>query len=115
MTAYLGIWYSMSDSEKVWVGNETHLLSTIRVLTIDGVGKLIITHNGGDPIELYGGLTAPTWLLLLDSQFHCDMANNNGSKKTVLWESFYYPTDTLLPHEARGQPQDGRSGQSHHG
>ncbi|XP_028077309.1 G-type lectin S-receptor-like serine/threonine-protein kinase At1g67520 [Camellia sinensis] len=98
--SYLGIWYSNDSYRKVWVGNRnTPIADNSGVLTIDSVGKLIITHNGGDPIELYGGLTGTNIAAtLFDSgNFIVTVANNNGSKKAVLWESFYYPTDTLLP------------------
>ncbi|CAL5432054.1 unnamed protein product [Camellia sinensis] len=98
--SYLGIWSSNDSYRKVWVGNRnTPIADNSGVLAIDSVGKLIVTHNGGDPIELCGGLTGTNVAAtLFDSgNFIVTVANNNGSKKTVLWESFDYPTDTLLP------------------
>ncbi|CAL5355616.1 unnamed protein product [Camellia sinensis] len=69
------------------------------VLTIDNAGNLIITHIGGGPIELYGAQTNTNIsATLLDSgNFIMTEVNNNGSNKRVLWESFDYPADTLLP------------------
>ncbi|CAL5432056.1 unnamed protein product [Camellia sinensis] len=98
---YLGIWYTNdSTSSKVWVGNRnTPIANNSGVLTIDNAGNLIITHIGGGPIELYGAQTNTNIsATLLDSgNFIMTEVNNNGSNKRVLWESFDYPADTLLP------------------
>ncbi|CAL5429366.1 unnamed protein product [Camellia sinensis] len=96
-----GIWYTNdSTSSKVWVGNRnTPIANNSGVLTIDNAGNLIITHIGGGPIELYGAQTNTNIsATLLDSgNFIMTEVNNNGSNKRVLWESFDYPADTLLP------------------
>ncbi|KAJ7953374.1 G-type lectin S-receptor-like serine/threonine-protein kinase [Quillaja saponaria] len=63
------------------------------VLTIDNTGKFLIKHIGGDPIELYSG-GSNTSVALLDSG---NLVLSDGSTGKKLWQSFDYPTDTLLP------------------
>nr|XP_048322687.1 G-type lectin S-receptor-like serine/threonine-protein kinase CES101 isoform X2 [Ziziphus jujuba var. spinosa] len=65
------------------------------------MGKLMISYKGGDPIVLYKGskfAAVNTSATLLDNgNFVLREMNSNGSAGMVLWESFAYPTDTLLP------------------
>ncbi|CAL5432050.1 unnamed protein product [Camellia sinensis] len=103
--SYLGIWYSNYSYPPAWIGNrDKPITDDSGVLTIDSTGKLIIRHNSGVPIEIYGGQTSTTTNItatLLDSGNFVvteEVNNNNGStNQRVLWESFDYPTDTLLP------------------
>ncbi|CAL5355614.1 unnamed protein product [Camellia sinensis] len=102
--SYLGIWYSNYSYPPAWIGNrDKPITDNSGVLTIDSTGKLIIRHNSGVPIEIYGGQTSTTTNItatLLDSGNFVvteEVNNNNGStNQRVLWESFDYPTDTLL-------------------
>ncbi|XAR70703.1 Non-specific serine/threonine protein kinase [Bertholletia excelsa] len=94
--SYLGIWYNENYPYKVWVGNRNRpIANNSGVLTIDNDGGLIIKHNGGEPIKLYGVQTGTNVsAVLLDSgNFQLVEVGENNLQKRVLWESFDYPTD----------------------
>uniref|UniRef100_A0A7N2LJS0 non-specific serine/threonine protein kinase n=1 Tax=Quercus lobata TaxID=97700 RepID=A0A7N2LJS0_QUELO len=70
------------------------------VLTLDNTGTLKITRLGSDPIVLHSSSqpTNNTIAILLDSgNFVLRELHSNGTIKQVLWQSFDYPTNTLLP------------------
>ncbi|XP_022714510.1 uncharacterized protein LOC111274135 [Durio zibethinus] len=106
---YLGIWYNqqadgretqITDRKAVWVANRNApLYDKSGILMIDEVGNLKISHGGGSPFLLSsaqtdGNLSAT----LLDSgNFILKELSSDGSTKQILWQSFDYPTDTLLP------------------
>ncbi|XP_041003545.1 G-type lectin S-receptor-like serine/threonine-protein kinase CES101 [Juglans microcarpa x Juglans regia] len=99
---YLGIWYSDDIyNTKLWVANRDRPIS-VRTgnLTMEADGQLRINlNNGGSPIPLNSKQTAPNSSATLDNSgnFIVKELNPDGSTKRVLWESFDYPTDTLLP------------------
>lgn len=101
-SSYLGIWYNNNkDNESpVWVANRNNpILGDSGTLGIDQYGNLKISHNAGDPITLYS-VQAPinaTATLLDSGNFVLRESNADGSVNQVLWQSFDYPTDTLLP------------------
>ncbi|XP_058730934.1 G-type lectin S-receptor-like serine/threonine-protein kinase RKS1 [Vicia villosa] len=100
---YVGIWYyNLPIQTVVWVANrDTSINDTSGILSIDPNGNLVLHHNLS---------TIPIWstnVSLLQSQTNntsviaqlSDTANlililNNT--KTVVWESFDHPTDTML-------------------
>jgi len=102
---YVGIWYNnLPIQTVVWVANRNSPINdTSGILSIDPNGNLVLNHNRS---------TIPIWstdVSLPQSQRNStrviaqlsDVANlvlmiNNT--KTVLWESFDHPTDTLLPY-----------------
>ncbi|KAI3762927.1 hypothetical protein L1987_53369 [Smallanthus sonchifolius] len=114
VSPYLGIFYNYNDNynnkirrrypynKAVWVANRNNPITDIYgKLIIDVHGKFSILSSGGTVVDLY----TPAPLIacnvsakLLDTgnlvlrELHPD-----GSVKRVLWESFDYPTDTLLP------------------
>ncbi|KAK6914899.1 Translation machinery associated TMA7 [Dillenia turbinata] len=100
---YLGIWYhNRPDIKPVWVGNrDTPVDGSSGALIIDEFGKLKITHRKGDPIEISSnearGNTTASATLLDSGNFVLKELNYDGSTKQILWQSFDYPTDTLLP------------------
>ncbi|KAK1436578.1 hypothetical protein QVD17_02359 [Tagetes erecta] len=86
----------------VWVANKNNPISDIYgKLIIDGNGKLSILSGGGPVFDLF----SPTQLvtrnvsvtLLYSGNLVLREMHPNGSVKQVLWQSFDYPTDTLLP------------------
>ncbi|XP_059671062.1 G-type lectin S-receptor-like serine/threonine-protein kinase CES101 [Cornus florida] len=98
---YLGIWYTDIPFQPMWVANRnTPLYDNSGVLFIDKAGKLIVTNNAGDPIRLYESESDNiniTATLLDSGNFVVSEENSYGSTKQPFWESFDYPTDTLLP------------------
>ncbi|KAK8353140.1 hypothetical protein V6Z12_A05G137500 [Gossypium hirsutum] len=98
------MWYNQpqpADRKAVWVANRDNpLFDKSGILTIDEVGSLKVSHGGGSPFVLSspartaGNVSAT----LLDSgNFILRELSSDGSTKRILWQSFDYPTDTLLP------------------
>ncbi|CAA2984329.1 G-type lectin S-receptor-like serine threonine-kinase CES101 [Olea europaea subsp. europaea] len=99
--SYLRICYTDSTLQiPVWLGNrEKPIMDDSGILKISSAGKLIITSNISDPVELYAGGNGAniTATLLNSGNFVVREMNINGSAGRILWESFDYPIDTLLP------------------
>lgn len=85
----------------VWMANRNDpIFDDSGVLTLDSMGKLILKYNGGDHTDLYAGRAGganTSATLQDDGNFVLREVNSNGSDGRMLWESFDYPTDTLLP------------------
>ncbi|XVE87883.1 hypothetical protein DITRI_Ditri19aG0024300 [Diplodiscus trichospermus] len=98
---YVGIWYNqIPEKTVVWVANrENPINDTSGILSIDNRGNLaLIERNQTLPvwstnISLTGIRNSIAQLL--------DSGNlvllQNDSKRAILWQSFDYPTNTLLP------------------
>nr|CAA55950.1 unnamed protein product [Brassica oleracea var. viridis] len=99
---YLGIWYkTLSDRTYVWIANRDNPIS-------NSTGTLKISGNN---LVLLGDSNKPVWStnltrrserspvvaeLLANGNFVMRDSNNNDASQ-FLWQSFDYPTDTLLP------------------
>ncbi|KAK3219757.1 hypothetical protein Dsin_013727 [Dipteronia sinensis] len=109
---YLGIWFNtpydenypeLFDSRKVvWVANRNIPIfeKSGVLLTIDELGKLKISYNGGSSIALSSvqSKNINASATLLDSgNFVFREVDSDGSTERILWQSFDYPTHTLLP------------------
>ncbi|PHT47233.1 hypothetical protein CQW23_11441 [Capsicum baccatum] len=111
---YLGIFYARAnldmyndvinggvDDKALWIANrDDPITDTSGSLMIAPDGRLVISHGEGKVILLSATPTAATNLtaVLLDNgNFVLRELNPNGSVKGTLWQSFDYPTDTLLP------------------
>ncbi|KAK8618860.1 hypothetical protein V6N13_132838 [Hibiscus sabdariffa] len=99
--SYLGTWYTGEDDNLLWVANRnTPIFGGTGILEIDDRGSLKI-QQPADPVVLYlYTVEEPcnTSATLEDSgNFVLYELNRDGSVNRVLWESFDYPTDTLLP------------------
>uniref|UniRef100_A0A2N9IVV1 Bulb-type lectin domain-containing protein n=1 Tax=Fagus sylvatica TaxID=28930 RepID=A0A2N9IVV1_FAGSY len=83
----------------VWFGNRGNpIVKHSGMLTLDNNGTLKIVLQGEDPIVIYTSPTINTVGTLLDTgNFVLKEVDLNGSMKRVLWQSFDYPMDTLLP------------------
>ncbi|KAL5837536.1 hypothetical protein ACOSQ3_014705 [Xanthoceras sorbifolium] len=100
---YLGIWYqgdTVTSHQPFWIANRDRpVTDDSGALVIDETGKLIITYNGGAPLELYSGQsnTRVTAVLQDNGNFVLKEANNGGVTDRILWQSFDSPTDSFLP------------------
>ncbi|KAL6206093.1 hypothetical protein ACLB2K_023342 [Fragaria x ananassa] len=100
--SYLVIKYNASHNY-AWVGNrETPILYPFGVLTLDRNNTLKITHRDGDAVVLYsaesGTVSGDVVATLTDDgNFVLQELSSDGSVKRVLWQSFDYPGDVLLP------------------
>ncbi|OAY36755.1 G-type lectin S-receptor-like serine/threonine-protein kinase CES101 isoform X2 [Manihot esculenta] len=105
---YLGIWYNVVDENKifiakkkeVWVANRDNPISDASgILTIDKSGKLTVLHgdNSTIPLSSVEAASNVSAELLNSGNFVLKEMNLDGSTKQILWQSFDYPTDTLLP------------------
>ncbi|KAL1336079.1 hypothetical protein HN51_030479 [Arachis hypogaea] len=101
-TWYLGIWYKdIPQRTVVWVANrDTPLKDTNGTLKIGARGNLVLLDHAGNAIWSSNETTATTPVLqLLDTgNLILREANKNSAiDGNYLWQSFDYPTDTLLP------------------
>ena len=106
---YLATYNAINDSTKwiLWVANRdeplTVAVSNSATLALNHSGVLKITRQGKEPIIFYSsGQTQATndnntVATLLDSgNFVLQQFNTDGSK-SLLWQSFDHPTNTLFP------------------
>ncbi|KAK1562848.1 hypothetical protein Q3G72_017918 [Acer saccharum] len=101
---YVGVWYNNpedSNSGTVWVANRNSpIIGKSGSLRIDSTdGNLKIFHSGGNPIAITSFEGARNTSVTLEDSGNLVLheLNSNGSIKGMLWQSFDYPTDTLLP------------------
>ncbi|XP_035838255.1 G-type lectin S-receptor-like serine/threonine-protein kinase At1g67520 [Helianthus annuus] len=98
---YLGIWYTVDDSlsRKVWVANpSTPIISNSSVLMINpDTGKLIIDTGGITLVNISDNQSGPTSNLTATLQDIGDFQLKNEVDNQILWKSFDYPTNVLLP------------------
>ncbi|KAK1574849.1 hypothetical protein Q3G72_000397 [Acer saccharum] len=111
---YIGVWYnkpkdrvrfgsfySSPSTKAVWVANRNiPILDKSVSLRIDSSdGNLKIFPNGENPIAITSVVAARNTSVTLEQSGNLVLheLHSNGSIKQVLWQSFDYPTDTLLP------------------
>ncbi|XP_020553848.1 G-type lectin S-receptor-like serine/threonine-protein kinase At4g27290 [Sesamum indicum] len=98
---YLGIWYrEIKPLTVVWVANRMKPLRGNGVkLLMNSCGHLLLRDDEGNMISV-AGLNRPTarpLLVLLDSGNLVIKNGKNHSDKRYAWQSFDFPSDTLLP------------------
>ncbi|KAL6535751.1 hypothetical protein OROHE_012595 [Orobanche hederae] len=102
---YVGIWYKkVTLRTPIWVANRESPLrnSTSGVLTVIPTGQLVI-RDGSKNTTIWWSNTSSTVVVknpvaqLLDSGNLVIRESNDGKPGNHLWQSFDYPTDTLLP------------------
>lgn len=106
---YIGIWYKEDPKRTVlWVANRNHLLfeSNFSLRLTDN--NLILYNHLNLPIwstNLIGGdgsSSQPMVVELLDSGNLVLKNTNKKDSYSILWQSFDFPTDTLLPEMTLG-------------
>jgi hypothetical protein len=95
--SYLGIIYRPNHFNTWLAHRGTPIASGNLTMGEDGVLKIL--HDGGSPILLNANSSAPNAIATIENSgnFRVKQMNPDGSIKKVLWQSFDYPTDTLLP------------------
>ncbi|KAK6913933.1 Bulb-type lectin domain [Dillenia turbinata] len=92
----VGIWFNkIPERTLVWSANRddpAQLGSTIN-FTVNG--QLLLIHSNGRRYSIYDGDAASSASMKNDGNF---VLSNSSSK--FLWQSFDYPTDTVLPGQA---------------
>ncbi|KAI4970349.1 hypothetical protein ZWY2020_001263 [Hordeum vulgare] len=109
---YLGIWYkNVPVQTVVWVGNRAAPLSAVastelRVSTEDGNLELVgPTSASASPVVVWSSnLSSSSLSSSLPGSNTAEIRDNGnlvllagGNTSNVLWQSFDYPTDTLVP------------------
>ncbi|KAL5719963.1 hypothetical protein ACHQM5_012682 [Ranunculus cassubicifolius] len=98
---YLGIWYNnIPEQTIVWVGNrDSPLNDTSGILKIGNIGNMVIVNRTQGVIWSSNSSRAVKTpiLELLESGNLLLRDAKNEDPKSYLWQSFDYPTQTLLP------------------
>ncbi|CAI0467960.1 unnamed protein product [Linum tenue] len=101
---YLGIWFTkLPDQIVVWVANRDNPINdTSGLLSIDPQGGMLL-HSKSTAALFWSTnvsvLGTPLARLLDEGNFV--LLQQDGADETVLWQSFDYPTDTVLPNMVR--------------
>ncbi|XP_078436694.1 receptor-like serine/threonine-protein kinase SD1-8 [Wolffia australiana] len=91
---YLGIWFTVDPTKTtVWVANREIPLNENYFLGIDQSNRLFL-FNGSDAIWVAGQRTESDVVLQLLDNGNLVLKSSHGA---IIWQSFDYPTDTLLP------------------
>ncbi|GLT37752.1 hypothetical protein SLA2020_120530 [Shorea laevis] len=98
---YLGIWYKkVANGTVVWVANRENPISDGEgVLVLDSKGTLALNSTKGVIWSSNTSRTAenPVAQLLNSGNFVVKDGNDDNNTENNLWQSFDYPSDTLLP------------------
>jgi hypothetical protein len=101
---YIGIWYANVPGQTVvWVANRENpvVRSHGAVLSLTANGRLVILD--GDNTTVWSSdapsirITSNATAQLCDNGKFAVSGNDGSGRRSVAWESFDYPTDTLLP------------------
>lgn len=104
---YVGIWYNkVLEQTVVWVANRDNPINgSSGVLAIDPAGNLVLS-DGNHNLSVWS--TNVTSMILKNSPSAQLMETGNfvlfqdQSKSVITWQSFDYPTNTLLPNMKAG-------------
>ncbi|XP_057790561.1 G-type lectin S-receptor-like serine/threonine-protein kinase At4g27290 [Salvia miltiorrhiza] len=95
--SFLGIWYKSTPEVVVWVANRNHPItaSQAAVFMISGNGSLVISSDESVIWSASSSEVARNPVVqLLDSG---NLVVVDNTREGYLWQSFDYPTDTMLP------------------
>ncbi|XVF65731.1 hypothetical protein PTKIN_Ptkin09bG0273300 [Pterospermum kingtungense] len=94
---YLGIWHKVLTQRIVWVANrEAPFSCDSSNLTINSDGQLLISNGrlSYEATNITTRIKRKTFATLLDSG---NLVLQDPISLEILWQSFDYPTDTILP------------------
>ncbi|ESR65345.1 hypothetical protein CICLE_v10007572mg [Citrus x clementina] len=99
---HVGIWYkNMPVKTVVWVANRINPINdSSGLLVVNETGNLVLTSQNKSVVwsaNLSKEVRTPVVLQLLDSGNLVLRGERDGGSETYLWQSFDYPSDTLLP------------------
>ncbi|KAK2971019.1 hypothetical protein RJ640_025793 [Escallonia rubra] len=99
---YLGIWYKSFPDTPVWVANrESPVSHSYGVLTVSADGNLVLLNNTIPSRVIWSSNSSRTMLnsvaQLLDTGNLVLKDSSNMNPDSYIWQSFDFPTDTLLP------------------
>ncbi|KAF3453568.1 hypothetical protein FNV43_RR04008 [Rhamnella rubrinervis] len=98
---YLGIWYKhIPVTTVVWVANRCNPINdSSGLLTINNTGSLVLLGQNKSVVWWTSSVKQPQnpLLQILDSGNLVLRDEEDGNPEAYLWQSFDYPTDTLLP------------------
>ncbi|KAH9803168.1 Receptor-like serine/threonine-protein kinase SD1-8 [Citrus sinensis] len=99
---YVGIWYkNMPVKTVVWVANRINPINdSSGLLVVNETGNLVLTSQNKSVVwsaNLSKEVRTPVIFQLLDSGNLVLRGERDGGSETYLWQSFDYPSDTLLP------------------
>ncbi|KAJ8628122.1 hypothetical protein MRB53_021429 [Persea americana] len=100
---YVGVWYyKVPEQTVIWVANGRNPIpnknSGVLTITRDG-SFMILDSSGGSSYLLANGssLKNPSAKILDTGNLVFGETNPDGNEEKILWQSFDYPTDSLLP------------------
>ncbi|KAB1215252.1 hypothetical protein CJ030_MR4G004191 [Morella rubra] len=98
---YLGIWYeNIPDRTVVWVANRRNpIIDLSGIVMINSIGNLVLLNRSKMIVWSTSSskhTQNPVWQLL-DSGNLVLRDGEEGNSESYLWQSFDYPSDTLLP------------------
>ncbi|XP_010277462.1 PREDICTED: G-type lectin S-receptor-like serine/threonine-protein kinase LECRK1 [Nelumbo nucifera] len=89
----VGIWFDKIPKKTlVWSANRNHLAPAGSVVALTLTGNLVLSYPNGTIYSIYNGTAARSASMENDGNF---VLRNSTSQ--VIWQSFSFPTDTLLP------------------
>ncbi|CAN4092968.1 unnamed protein product [Withania somnifera] len=89
----VGIWFDkISEKTLVWSANRDDPVRAGSMVNLKLNGRLVLTESDGREFVLYNGTETSYAAMQDDGNFV--LANSSSG---VLWESFDFPTDTILP------------------
>lgn len=105
---YVGIWYyKVPTKTVVWVANrDKPLTDSSGVLKLKETGVLVLLHHNNSVIwssNTTRSARYPVAKLLDSGNFIVQDGNNSNDPKDLLWQSFDYPVDTILPGQKFGR------------
>ncbi|PNT11648.1 hypothetical protein POPTR_011G035600v4 [Populus trichocarpa] len=100
---YVGIWFNkVSKQTVVWVANrEIPLKKSAGIFKIAADGNLAVVDSKGRTPLWSTNISMPnansSAKLLPSGNLVLVVKNNSGNSESIVWQSFDYPTDTILP------------------